>query len=107
MSKAIRSEKRKQMFHLIETYKKSQLTQKSFCTEHDLKMPVFRYWLRKYRQSDALNKPASFIPVEIGSDREAPDTSACILEYPNGTILHLNRLPDIQTLGQLIRLARS
>lgn len=106
MTKPTRYEKRKHMLDLIEAYENSGQTQKSFCDENDLKMPVFQYWLRKYRKSDSTNKPASFIPIEVDPPRESPGAFACVIEYPDGTILRLAMMPDTRTLAQLARLAR-
>lgn len=70
-------EVRQQMFEIIDRWKQSGLSQKSFCENESIKPYVFYYWYRRYRifhQSDGdesgfvklnIEKPVSSAPVEI------------------------------------------
>ena len=52
------------MFPLISRYLKSGLTQEAFCRQENLTLPVFGYWLRKYKRChlqkiDSAQSPAT------------------------------------------------
>ena len=76
-----------EMFPLIQEWEGSSLSQKAFCTLHEIKPHIFWYWLRQYRESKQPSKKevTSFIPIEV----EEPDTPAVLAEiiYSDGTRL--------------------
>lgn len=75
------SEARQQMFDLIEQWKQSSLSQKSFCEEHSLRYHTFYYWLKCYRRQHADNNNNSFVKLNI----DAPSSSyAAEIYFPNG-----------------------
>jgi hypothetical protein len=56
-----------QMFGRIEQWKQSDLTQKAFCSQHNITYHVFHYWYKRYRdaKSQADNGASSFIKLEL------------------------------------------
>jgi hypothetical protein len=59
------------MFSLIEVWKASGQTQKTFCQEKDLAMSKFQYWYRKYQQSNPVTEGGSFMAVTVRSKAAA------------------------------------
>ena len=99
------SRKRDDMFRIITAWQNSGMTQKAFCREQGLKPSLFYYWLRKYRKTDpADTHPESFIPIELSPVKERHNVYACVLEYPDGTVLRLGTFPGITDLLRLLRM---
>jgi hypothetical protein len=93
------------MFSLIEKWHESGISQKEFCSRHDLSKHAFYYWLRKYKQ---FNQPSEkgFIPLEVGSPIIQPvnDTRGDIcIRYPNGVLVTLDRTVSISRIKALIK----
>jgi len=90
----------RQMFALIEQFKTSNKTLKSFCQEQSLPQWRFYYWRRKYTQH---HQPVGFIPVSVTTTKE--NISCAIdIHYPNGVCISLSELGDLSFLQSLIRL---
>ncbi len=73
------------MFPLMEAYIEGELTQQDFSAEHAMSLPVFCYWLAKYRRNSA--EPGAFLeiqPVSAAADR--PLLEVC---YPTGVRLRI------------------
>ncbi|TFG89501.1 MAG: hypothetical protein E4H16_03555 [Candidatus Atribacteria bacterium] len=93
------------MFLLIKTWQESGISQKEFCSQHDLSAHAFYYWLRKYKQASQPSENG-FIPVEIGSPVISPvnDTRGDIrIHYPNGVLVTLDRAVSISRIRALIK----
>lgn len=58
-------EVREQMFNLVKGWQQSVLSQKLFCEQNGIRYHVFHYWYKRYRDSNAENKEATFIPLQI------------------------------------------
>ena len=52
-----RKARKAELFHLVEKYQKSGLSQKQFCEEHHLPKATFLYWLKKYRTENKQAAP--------------------------------------------------
>ena len=82
---------------IIQQWRNSGLTRTQFCTEKNIKLHNFQYWLKKQRLE---NEPdlagAGFIPVSVN-----PNSSQKIELHLGQAILKLNltELPDV--LNQL------
>ena len=82
---------------VIQQWRESGLTQTQFCTEQDIKLHNFHYWLKKQRFE---NEPdlgrTGFIPVSV-----SPHSDSKIDLHLGQAILKLNltELPDV--LSQL------
>lgn len=60
------SEVRCQMFEMIERWKRSGLSQKSFCENESLKSCTFYYWYRRHRQHTQSGEGKSgFVKLQI------------------------------------------
>lgn len=87
---------------LINEYKISNETMKTFCLDHDVKVYQLQYWLKKYKQSSTENKieftevnvikqPITKKPIKVISGN-------LIIEIPNNfnerTLLKLLKVVD-------------
>ncbi len=77
-----------EMFPVIECFLESGQSQKAFCAECRLPLPVFFYWLRKYRRQLAgAGDSGSFI--EIQPDPVPAEMAHVEVLYTNGTRVRL------------------
>jgi len=58
---------KQQMFHHIEQWQQSGLSQKQYCGEHHLRYHVFHYWYKRYRQARATPPEAGFLPLQLNA----------------------------------------
>lgn len=58
-------EVQKQMFAMVSDWQQSGLSQKLFCEQNGIRYHVFHYWYKRFRDSQAVNKEATFIPLQI------------------------------------------
>lgn len=56
-----------QMFDMISHWQQSGLSQKKYCVEQGIRYHVFHYWFKRYRDRNADNSQANFIPIQIKS----------------------------------------
>jgi len=76
-------EVRLQMFEMIETWKRSGLSQKVFCEQQSIRFHAFYYWYKRYRQhhcgSD--NSNTGFVKLQI----EKPAATGVVeIHFPGG-----------------------
>ncbi len=83
MTKANRTAR--EMYPLVESYIEGELTQRDFSAEHGMSLPVFCYWLAKYRRETA--EPDAFLEVQpVAAAAERPLLEVC---YPTGVRLRI------------------
>ena len=70
------------MFPLVELYLAGDATQKQFCAEHALSLPVLNYWVAKYRRTKQAESEAGF--VELLSDPALTERPFMEVAYPRG-----------------------
>ena len=58
-----KKEHRTQMLQMITQWQQSALSQRAFCTSHNITYHVFHYWYGVYRSDK--NNTGSFLPVNI------------------------------------------
>ncbi len=58
-------EVQKKMFAMVAHWQQSGLSQKMFCEQNGIRYHVFHYWYKRFRDSQAINKEATFIPLQI------------------------------------------
>lgn len=73
------------MFDLIESCLSSGLTKREFCQQQGIKLSLFYYWQKRYRQHQEAD--AGFLPVQINGRQGASDIE---IVYPNGVQVRLN-----------------
>lgn len=73
------------MYPLIQSWEESGQSQKEFCVERGVKLHVFWYWLRRYREERQRSEEASkgFIAVKVEGSVEESVLAEII--YPDGT----------------------
>ena len=91
--------KQAMMFQHVENWKRSGLTQATYCEGQNLKAPTFSYWVIKYqRQNIHLDSESAFITIE---KQAALKTEGYEIVYPNGVILRIttSNLSELSTLA--------
>ena len=74
-----------EMFPLVEAYIEGELTQRDFSAENGMSLPVFCYWLAKYRRNSA--EPGAFLEIQpVAAAAERPLLEVC---YPTGVRLRI------------------
>ena len=91
--------RQQELFGHIEGWQQSGLTQKDYCSGHQISSWVFQYWLRKYRKLQT--QPTGFIPIRI----ESPMAGDIHIHYPNGVEVHLPSDTGVDILESLIRIS--
>jgi hypothetical protein len=92
------------MFSLGEAYLSSGRTQKSFCAEHDLAVPVLAYWLAKYRRQSP-SEQSRFIEITPPSPGYEP--ALFEISYPSGIRLRCFTLVPPAYLDHLLARGRA
>ncbi len=101
MKKDERENWKLEMFSLIKKWKKSGINQRDFCDQHDLSIPTFHYWLRKYKHIHTSSENG-FVPVEISPATDIIKGEIQI-HYPNGVLLTLSEEASISRIKALIK----
>lgn len=70
------------MFSLIEVWKKSGMTRKDFCSQKDIALPKFQYWMKKYNLHH--ETPGDFVPLKLTGSGAASPASRLELLWPDG-----------------------
>jgi len=85
------SPRAREMFTIVEQYKKSNQTQKAFCQQIDLPYTTFQFWLKIYRERQSPETPkTNFITLKPTTDSiEKTNRSDYHIEFPNGIKLYL------------------
>lgn len=100
------------MYLAIKLWQESGLSQVQFCSNEELPVKTFSYWLRKYRKEEGVSveygkkAPNTFIPVEISKGRTSTETNTnserIEVSFPNGVQLSCPVGIDIGQLKSLI-----
>ena len=72
------------MFALVDQWKSSDMTQKQFCAEYDLKIGTFAYWVAKHKKAGSENSAGGFVGVDVSGQAEL---SPVRITYPNGVVV--------------------
>lgn len=90
------------MFPLIREWEESGLSQKEFCVQHDLKLHIFWYWLRRYRErgQSAKEEVSSFVPVKMES--AAGESVLAEIIYSDGTRVIFKERVGLKLLQSLL-----
>lgn len=55
----------KQMFAMVEAWKQSNLSQKAWCEQNQIRYHVFHYWYKLYRDKQSGSPAPAFIPLTV------------------------------------------
>ena len=91
----------REMFSLIKKWQRSGISQKDFCSQHDLYIHAFYYWLRKYKQVNPSSENG-FLPVEIGPSDNG-SKGEIQFHYPNGVLITLSEAVSLSRIKALIK----
>ena len=95
---------------ILSRYEKSDLTQKAFCAENDIKYSQFKNYLHRRKIKSRTAKPNllhSLIPIKVKSVPAKERDSLMTLVLPNGFQIKINASIDMVRLKQLIELVRT
>lgn len=88
-------EKREKMLSMVEDWKASGLTQKTFSALHGIKVATLGYWVARSKEPEGHN----FIPI---TDSLRKGSQQVEIIYPTGVRLRVEN--DLALIAQLIRL---
>lgn len=101
MSNTLRSDPRTRYWQeQIQAWQRSGQTQRAFCQAHDLNLPRFGYWLRKFRQQRAVDTA----PVRSGfvAVVEGVSATGLSLRLPSGLEVRGIGPDNVALVAQLI-----
>ena len=84
----------KEMYILVEQWRKSGLPKTKFCREHQLSLHRFNYWVKKQNRESASEpsiKEVNFFSIPQDQSKEkiisskTPQIQTLCIELPNGT----------------------
>ena len=90
-----------QMFALIKKWEDSDLSQKAYCEQTDIRYHVFHYWYRRYKT--ALSGNASTSPSFVALKVDPFQVVSAELVMPNGKRLLFHHPVDVQILKVLLQ----
>jgi len=84
--KSDKQNQRRDKWHkIIEEYQASNMTQKSFCEQHNVSLPQFVYYHGQFRrEKDPQIVKSCFVPVKIPPQEKPVTASEVKLSLPNG-----------------------
>ncbi len=80
-----------EMFPLIEEWQQSGESQKSFAKGKGLKLNVFLYWLKRFRQQEDKISRSAFIDLKITQQQQETISPLAEVELSNGQRLRFSR----------------
>lgn len=106
MKRKIRNQKKGLMYPLIINYLEGNMSQKDFCSTHNLSVRMFQYWFRCYKKELPAENNVSFVPIKFdNAPVEVKQPEEIKIYYPNGVVVQLQvSTPDniLKTLISLI-----
>jgi hypothetical protein len=90
-----------EMYPVIEAYLAGGQTQKDFCAEHRLPVPVFAYWLARYRRQSGGSEGPAFFEVTLPQAHQP----VAEIDFPGGARLRLFTPVGPAYLAALLRSA--
>ena len=95
----------KQWQQRLQTWRDSGLSQKEWCTQHDIKQPQFWYWKKKLGVSQHSSPLKNgFVPVTLSQKtRLSPELTVAL---PNGLTVSGIDQNNLSLAGQLIELLK-
>lgn len=97
-----KTDDRTAMFKMIEQWKASDVSQKIFCEQMQIRYHVFHYWYKRYKNVNGSNGGtlSSFLPLHVNQTLST-DCFAEII-FTDGKRLLLNRVIDVHYLRNLL-----
>ncbi|MGF1671026.1 MAG: IS66 family insertion sequence element accessory protein TnpB [Balneolaceae bacterium] len=74
------TKKEKRMFSLVEAWRESGKSRKEFCSQRQMKVSTFAYWITRKNKTDHTGQ--GFLPVDVSVDGERKGSVE--IHYPNG-----------------------
>ncbi|MDX2368157.1 MAG: hypothetical protein QNK36_07110 [Colwellia sp.] len=98
-----------EMFSLVEKWKESTVSQKSFCRTENVSFYKFYYWLKKYNLQNESSSSKEligkgFIPINTFSPPAPKVVSILKLSYPNGVVVECSNELSVSRIESLIKL---
>lgn len=80
-------EKTTMMFDLVEQWQQSGISQQQFSDGHNIKLPTFSYWVKKYRERETTE--IGFAKVDLSSSTDSLATARIEIELADGTVVRI------------------
>ena len=93
-------DKRKAMFLVIESWKRSGQRQQDFCKAENLAYSVFHYWHKKYREDQTASSSPAFVPVRIAGVQSGSPVTELI--FPDGRRVNFYQSVEASFLRSLL-----
>lgn len=93
---------RSEMLSMIDGWKGSGLSQKTYCRQHNIRYYVFHYWYKVYRDErvEQKSKQPTFVPLQI--QRPLSPTTVLELVFLDGKRLLFYQQPSLDFLKALL-----
>jgi len=75
------------MFNLVEQWQQSGISQQQFSDDHNIKLPTFSYWVKKYREQKTTD--IGFTKVDLSSSTDTPTAARIEIELADGTVVRI------------------
>ena len=93
---------------IVDEYLTSDMTQKSFCEQHEVSLPRFVYYHSQFRrEKDPQTVKPGFVPVKIPQHEKAATTSEIKLSLPNGFQCSFSSHTDAAQINRLVEVLLS
>jgi hypothetical protein len=102
-----RKYRRRQMFALVEAYRKGNQSRREFCTRHNVSLSTFGWWQKRYRIARSAEKVGK-TGSEPGFLRimAAPQTASFELCFTDGTVMRFPAGIEDERLVSIFRQVR-
>ena len=88
---------------IVDEYLASDMTQKSFCEQHNISLPRFVYYHGKFRREcEPQTEMSGFVPVKIAHHEKSVTASEIKLSLPNGFQCTFPIHTDVTQLKRLV-----
>ena len=75
------------MYDLVEQWQQSGMSQKQFSAEHNIKLPTFMYWVKKYRMNK--QDDPGFARVELSQHNFSSTTARIEIALADGLVVRI------------------
>ena len=76
-----------EMYNLVEQWQQCGMSQKQFSAEHNIKLPTFMYWVKKYRMNK--QDDPGFARVELSQHNFSSTTARIEIALADGLVVRI------------------
>lgn len=94
-----------QMFPLIREWQQSGQSKTKFCTNQELNIHTFNYWLNKMQSTEKPDSANGFIALKVKEPLQKIEETALQILYPNGSKISFPFGTPISYVKDLLKIA--